>query len=69
MTHHANETRPWRREVKQVPNSIPFSLRVPKELLERLKKLAKRNKRSANRELEQILEEYLLRWEEQNGAL
>ena len=49
--------------------STPFSLRIPTELLERLKKLAKRNKRSANREVEQILEEYLIHWEKENGAL
>ncbi|MEG1773830.1 MAG: Arc family DNA-binding protein [Oscillospiraceae bacterium] len=50
-------------------NSTPFSLRIPIELLERLKKLARRNKRSANREVEQVLEEYLSRWEKENGAL
>lgn len=50
-------------------SNTPFSLRVPGELLERLKKLARLNKRSANREVEQILEEYLKRWEEEHGAL
>lgn len=49
--------------------SIPFSLRIPKELLERLKQLARHNKRSANREAEQILEEYLDHWEETHGPL
>ncbi|WMJ83008.1 Arc family DNA-binding protein [Oscillospiraceae bacterium LTW-04] len=44
-------------------NSTPFSLRIPKELLLRLKRLAKHNKRSANREAEQILEDYLNQWE------
>jgi predicted DNA-binding protein len=47
------------------PNSTPFSLRIPKELLERLKRLAKHNKRSANREAEYIIEEYLNRWEKE----
>ena len=50
-------------------NTAPFSLRIPRELLLRLKRLAKLNKRSANREAEQILEEYLNRWEEENGSL
>ncbi|MEG2174659.1 MAG: Arc family DNA-binding protein [Oscillospiraceae bacterium] len=50
-------------------SSTPFSLRIPCELLDRLKALARRNKRSANRELEQILEEYILQWEAENGAL
>lgn len=49
-------------------NNAPFSLRIPKELLERLKKLAKKNKRSANREAEQILEQYLDRWEQEHSA-
>ena len=50
-------------------NTAPFSLRIPRELLLRLKRLAKLNKRSANREVEQILEEYLDRWENENGSL
>ena len=55
------------KEVTQMQsNSTPFSLRIPKELLLRLKRLAKHNKRSANREAEQILEEYLNRWEKEH---
>lgn len=50
-------------------NTAPFSLRIPRELLERLKRLALRNKRSANREAEQIIEEYLERWEKEHGTL
>ncbi len=47
-----------------MPNDrVPFSLRIPKELLLRLKKLAHFNKRSANREAEQILEQYISQWE------
>jgi len=46
-----------------------FSLRVPRELLERLKRLARCNKRSANREAEQIIEQHLDRWEHENGKL
>ncbi len=45
-----------------------FSLRVPRELLERLKRLAHANKRSANREAEQILEAHLDRWEREHGG-
>ncbi len=50
-------------------STIPFSLRIPKELLERLKRLARFNKRSANREAEQILEEYIDRWEKEHPML
>ena len=47
-------------------NTTPFSLRIPRELLERLKRLARCNKRSANREAEQILEVYIDRWEKEH---
>ncbi len=49
-----------------MPNTTPFSLRIPRELLDRLKRLARHNKRSANREAEQILEEYIDRWEREH---
>ena len=45
-----------------------FSLRVPRELLERLRRLAHANKRSANREAEQIIEAHLDRWEREHGG-
>ena len=38
---------------------VPFSLRIPQTLLLSLKKLAQQNKRSANREAEHILEQYI----------
>lgn len=50
-------------------DNIPFSLRIPRDLLERLKRLARMHKRSANREAEEILEEYLDRWEKDHGSL
>ena len=50
-------------------NSTPFSLRVPQELLNRLKRLAEINKRSANREAEQIIEQYIRKWEQVNFKL
>lgn len=47
-----------------MPNDrVSFSLRIPEELLFRLKALAHFNKRSANREAENILEQYISRWE------
>ena len=42
---------------------VSFSLRIPRELLLRLKTLAQTNKRSANREAENILEQYISRHE------
>ncbi|MCL2884334.1 MAG: Arc family DNA-binding protein [Oscillospiraceae bacterium] len=41
----------------------PFSLRVPEELLEKIKQMAKHNKRSANKEIEFILQAYADNWE------
>ena len=48
--------------------NVPFSLRIPKPLLARLKALARHNKRSANREAELIIEQYLDRWENEHPS-
>lgn len=37
----------------------PFSLRIPEELLDEIKKIAAQNKRSANKEIEFILQQYV----------
>lgn len=47
----------------------PFSVRIPDELLDKIKKLAAMNKRSANKQVEYILEKYIERWEAENGPL
>lgn len=47
----------------------PFSVRIPDELLDKIKKLAAMNKRSANKQVEYILEKYVDRWETENGPL
>lgn len=47
----------------------PFSVRVPDELLDKIKKLAAMNKRSANKQVEYILEKYIRQWEAENGPL
>lgn len=47
----------------------PFSVRIPDELLDKIKKLAAMNKRSANKQVEYILEQYIHRWEAENGPL
>lgn len=64
--HAPRPAHPSIKEVTQMQNTTPFSLRIPRELLERLKRLARCNKRSANREAEQILEEYIDRWEKEH---
>ena len=47
----------------------PYSLRVCEELLYKVKYIAEIYKRSANRQMEQILEEYVCEWEKQNGEI
>lgn len=47
----------------------PFSVRVPDELLDKIKKLAAMNKRSANKQVEYILEKYIEGWEAEHGPL
>ncbi len=41
----------------------PFSLRISEELLKKVKYIANENKRSANKEIEFILQEYVKNWE------
>lgn len=47
----------------------PFSLRVSEELLDKIKQIAAENKRSANKEIEFALEQYVRQYEAQNGKL
>lgn len=48
---------------------VPFSVRVSEELLSKIKQLAVVNKRSANKQVEYILEKYVDEWEFQHGPL
>jgi len=47
----------------------PFSLRVTEELLAKIKVIAIRNKRSANKEMEYALERYVEAFEERHGNI
>ena len=44
----------------------PFSLRIPEELLDKIKEIASVHKRSANKEIEFILQLYVEQWEAKN---
>ena len=46
-----------------------FLVRIPEELLFKIKKLAEMNKRSANKQVEYILEQYVTQYEEEHGKL
>lgn len=47
----------------------PFSLRISEELLDKIKHIADLNKRSANKEIEFILEDYVRKYEKENGTI
>ena len=47
----------------------PFSLRVSEKLIGKTKVIASKNKRSANKELEYIIEKYINEYESINGAI
>lgn len=47
----------------------PFSLRISEELLGKVKQIAANNKRSANREIEFALEQYVQAYEVEFGEV
>ena len=47
----------------------PFSLRVSEELLDKIKSIAAANKRSANKEIEFVLEQYVREYESIHGEI
>ena len=47
----------------------PFSLRVPEEIIDKLKEIAIQNKRSANKEMEFALQDYIASWEKEKGEI
>lgn len=47
----------------------PFSLRVSEELLDKVKQIAAANKRSANKEIEFALEQYVAAYEAEHGSI
>ncbi|MEG1594068.1 MAG: Arc family DNA-binding protein [Oscillibacter sp.] len=47
----------------------PFSLRVPEETVEKMKRIAATNHRSANKEMEVALEQYIAAYEQQLGPI
>lgn len=47
----------------------PFSLRVPEDIIEKIKEIAVQNKRSANKEMEFALQDYIATWEKEKGVI
>lgn len=46
-----------------------YTLRIPEELLDKLKYIAEYNGRSANREIEQLVRTHVARFEQKHGAI
>ena len=47
----------------------PFSLRVSEEMMAKIKYLAEQNHRSANKEIEYALEQYIAAYEKEHGII
>lgn len=47
----------------------PFSLRISEDMHEKLKFIAVNHKRSENKEIEYILEQYIKQYEKENGKI
>ncbi len=53
-----------------MPSDLPpFSLRIPPELMAKLKVIASYNKRSVNKEIEFLIEQYVWQWEQEHGEI
>ncbi len=46
-----------------------YALRVPTAIMDKLKYIADRNGRSANREIEQVILKHIADWEKKNGPI
>lgn len=46
-----------------------FTLRIPREMLQKISYIANENGRSANREIEILLKKYIVEYEEQYGTI
>lgn len=47
----------------------PFSLRIPENMLQKIKFIARENGRSANKEIEQIIKSYVAKFEAEHGEI
>jgi len=47
----------------------PFSLRISEELLNKIKYISVANKRSTNKEIEFVLEQYVIKYENEKGTI
>lgn len=53
-----------------MPSDLPvFTLRINKNLMDKIRSISERNKRSANKEIEFVLEQYVSEFEKANGKI
>lgn len=53
-----------------MPSKLPhYALRIPTETMDKLKYIAERNGRSANKEIEQLILRHIARYESANGPI
>lgn len=53
-----------------MPSKLPhYALRIPTEVMDKLKYVASRNGRSANKEIEQLILKHIEAWEKENGTI
>ena len=53
-----------------MPSKLPhYALRIPTETMNKLKYIATRNGRSANKEIEQLILKYIQQWESKHGII
>ncbi|BBB91440.1 MAG TPA: Arc family DNA-binding protein [Methylomusa anaerophila] len=53
-----------------MPSTLPpFSLRIPEKLLNKIRFIAEQNKRSTNKEIEFIIEQYVAEYERKCGQI
>lgn len=52
-----------------MPQANPYPLRVDKLLMEKFKVLSAHNGRSVNKEIEMLMKQAVLKYEQENGAI
>lgn len=53
-----------------MPSKLPhYALRIPSKTMDKLKYIAERNGRSANKEIEQLILQHIADFEQKNGAI
>ena len=53
-----------------MPSKLPhYALRIPSQTMDKLKYIAERNGRSANKEIEQLILQHIADFEQKNGTI